>query len=202
MRSVYIITLLSVGLIIFISGSAAAATRTCIITPYDGKSLNVRDKPNGKVINALRFWRLVDVVRVRNDSKGRPWGYATGKYKGKKRNWGWVFMEEVSCSKRQRKKNTKQCGWWVFLEKTNVNGAGDVVLNRSEASKLADKYNGTVHKGTSWVNSEWALFNDSGFVVTVGPYNTKAQAERVAYTVPTATISNPCNDIYLVIEKG
>ena len=74
-----------------------ALARSCLIADQSDTSLNVRDSPNGKVINRLRNGRQVEIGRTSNDGKRRPWGFATGQYQGKNRNWGWVFMEAINC---------------------------------------------------------------------------------------------------------
>ncbi len=91
------------------SGTSTRSTsnssgKECIIADPNDSSLNVRDRPNGKVVNRLRNGRKISVVRTKNDSRGRPWGYAVGKYQGRNRNWGWVFMQLVECGGGQSKR--------------------------------------------------------------------------------------------------
>ena len=82
--------------------------KKCVINDITDTSLNVRERPNGKVINRLRNGRQVSIIKTSNDSKGRPWGYAVGQYKGQNRNWGWVFMEGVQCGgSRQTARKSK-----------------------------------------------------------------------------------------------
>ena len=71
--------------------------QNCTAAETDGSVLNVRATPNGELINRLRNGREIAITQYQNDSKGRPWGYATGYYNGKFRNWGWVFMASVRC---------------------------------------------------------------------------------------------------------
>lgn len=204
----------AIVLILFFSPSltntAFAIERTCIITPSDGPALNVRDKPNGKVVNRLTWFRLVDIVRTRNDSKGRPWGYAIGNYKGKQRNWGWIFMKETHCFDKPRKKNKKACGWWVFVEVEYENSSPDITFNLRDAKILAREFKGSVHRAKSWVNSEWALNSDydysDDYVVTLGPFNSSSKALKIGKSKLDSDAFytyNPCNDDrYLLIEKG
>lgn len=69
----------------------------CFISDSEDTALNVRDTPNGKIINRLKNGREIIIKAVRHDKKGRPWGYAIGYYKGKLRNWGWVFTASINC---------------------------------------------------------------------------------------------------------
>lgn len=69
----------------------------CVIADPTDTSVNVRVTPNGKLFNSLRNGREVTITEIRNDAKGRPWGYAVGQYKGQFRKWGWVFMALVKC---------------------------------------------------------------------------------------------------------
>ncbi len=71
--------------------------KNCVIADAGDTSLNVRDSPNGKIVNRLRNGRSITIGTLRNDSKGRPWGFATGNYQGKYRKWGWVLMQSVDC---------------------------------------------------------------------------------------------------------
>ena len=90
-------------LIISISGfiiTSPVQAETCFIADPKDTALNVRATPNGEIINRLRNGREVEIERYQDDTKGRPWGYATGEYKGKHRKWGWVFMEAVNCGEK------------------------------------------------------------------------------------------------------
>jgi len=80
-----------------------AQAKSCVIADAQDTALNVRDAPNGRVINRLRNGRKVEISKFLNDSKGRPWGYANGKYKGNYRNWGWVFMASLDCASSNEK---------------------------------------------------------------------------------------------------
>jgi hypothetical protein len=75
--------------------------KSCVVSDPTDRALNVRETPNGRVINRLRNGRTVEITQFENDAKGRPWGYATGYYKGRFRNWGWVFMAAVACDGAQ-----------------------------------------------------------------------------------------------------
>ncbi|MDZ7960545.1 MAG: hypothetical protein RMY34_22130 [Aulosira sp. DedQUE10] len=71
----------------------------CEVTDPTGTPLNVRDKPNGKVINQLRNGRAVYIDQITYDGQGRPWSKISGYYKGQYKQWGWVIREFVSCYK-------------------------------------------------------------------------------------------------------
>ncbi len=78
----------------------AKAERVCQVTDPTGTPLNVRDQPNGQVINNLRNGREVYIEDTAYDSQGRPWVKVGGYHEGKYRSWGWVFREFVSCYDR------------------------------------------------------------------------------------------------------
>ena len=88
---------LSCSLLFFIFGfSNQVQAKSCVISDPTDRALNVRETPNGRIINRLKNGRTVEIVQFQNDAKGRPWGYATGYYEGDFRNWGWVFMAAVA----------------------------------------------------------------------------------------------------------
>jgi hypothetical protein len=78
-------------------GLSAQAAKVCKVTDPTGTPLNVRDQPNGRVINALKNGREVNIEAITNDSKGRSWAKVSGYYKGEYRIWGWVLREFISC---------------------------------------------------------------------------------------------------------
>jgi len=79
---------------------ASARQQVCQVTDPTGTPLNVRSSPNGRIINALRNGREVNVLKIAYDSQGRPWAYVGGFYRGEYRYWGWVFREFISCYNR------------------------------------------------------------------------------------------------------
>lgn len=81
----------------FVGLSPAEASSRCQVTDPTGTPLNVRARPNGRVINRLRNGRQVVILRMARDTRGRPWAYVGGYYKGQWREWGWVFREFISC---------------------------------------------------------------------------------------------------------
>ena len=85
---------------IIIGMNAAHAERVCKVTDPTGTPLNIRDEPNGKIINKLRNDREVYITRTTYDNKERPWVYLEGYYKGEYRQWGWAIREFVSCYER------------------------------------------------------------------------------------------------------
>ncbi|MDF5706630.1 MAG: hypothetical protein PUP90_02840 [Nostoc sp. S4] len=44
----------------------------CQVTDPTGTRLNLRDHPNGRVINALKNSRQVDILEIAYDSQNRP----------------------------------------------------------------------------------------------------------------------------------
>lgn len=75
----------------------ALAMNVCRIADPNDVSLNVRDRPNGKLINSLRNGREVYIHKIGYDKKGRSWARVGGYYKGRYRNWGWVFRRYIDC---------------------------------------------------------------------------------------------------------
>lgn len=73
------------------------AETICKVTDPTGTPLNVRDRPNGKVINTLRNGREVRIDETGSDNQGRRWAKIGSFQNGKYRVWGWVIREFVSC---------------------------------------------------------------------------------------------------------
>jgi hypothetical protein len=76
------------------------AESVCKVTDPTGTPLNVRESPNGKVVNALKNDREVYVLEITSDQQGRSWAKVGGYYQGKRRVWGWVLREFISCYNR------------------------------------------------------------------------------------------------------
>ena len=91
------------GLILALSASVitvglpAQAAKVCKVTDPTGTPLNIRDQPNGRVINTLKNGKEVNIEAITNDKKGRPWAKVGGYYKSEYRIWGWVLREFISC---------------------------------------------------------------------------------------------------------
>jgi len=100
MKPIFLYSLLIalIGLSVF--ETPAYAEKVCKVTDPTGTALNVRERPNGKVINALKNGREVDILEATVDDKQRPWVKVGSYYKGKYRIWGWVFREFISCYNR------------------------------------------------------------------------------------------------------
>lgn len=75
----------------------AKAETFCKVTDPTDTPLNVHDKPNGRVINAIKNGREVYIHQISYDSKGRPWAKISGYYNSEYRIWGWVLREFISC---------------------------------------------------------------------------------------------------------
>lgn len=78
----------------------AKAEKVCKVTDPTGTPLNVRNQPNGKVVNSLRNGREVYIIDETSDSQGRPWVKISGYDNSQYRVWGWVFREFISCYDR------------------------------------------------------------------------------------------------------
>jgi Bacterial SH3 domain len=98
MKVINIATLLTVMLsTVAITNLPVRAEKICKVTDPTGTPLNVRDRPNGKIINKLKNGRKVDILEISSDSKGRPWAKVGGDYNGQYKVWGWVIREFISC---------------------------------------------------------------------------------------------------------
>ncbi|MCU0567946.1 MAG: SH3 domain-containing protein [Oculatellaceae cyanobacterium Prado106] len=80
--------------------SPAKAEQVCQVTDPTGTPLNVRNYPNGEIVNALRNGREVEILEIANDEQGRAWARIAGYYEGEYRVWGWVIREFISCYNR------------------------------------------------------------------------------------------------------
>lgn len=78
----------------------AKAERVCQVTDPTGTPLNVRDQPNGEVINTLGNGTEVYIEESVYDSQGRSWVKVGSYYNGQYVVWGWVFREFISCYDR------------------------------------------------------------------------------------------------------
>ncbi len=78
----------------------AKAESVCKIADPTGTPLNVRDQPNGRVINSLRNGREVYIEDTVVDDQGRSWVKIGGYYNNTYRLWGWVFRDFLSCYNR------------------------------------------------------------------------------------------------------
>jgi hypothetical protein len=89
------IVIAAMALLVSVSLASAAEGERCKVTDPTGTPLNVRAKPNGKIIGTLANGTLVAVVEYGSDDNGKPWvrveKYKTGE------PIGWVFREFVSC---------------------------------------------------------------------------------------------------------
>jgi len=76
------------------------AEQICKVTDPTDTPLNVRDRPNGEIVNALRNGREIDILEIAYAEQNRPWAKIGGYYEGEYRIWGWVLREFVSCYSR------------------------------------------------------------------------------------------------------
>lgn len=80
--------------------TVAHAETVCKVMDPTGSPLNIRQSPNGKVVNKLKNGREVYITNLSYDNKNRPWAYIEGYYKGDYRYWGWAYREFLSCYER------------------------------------------------------------------------------------------------------
>ncbi len=76
------------------------AETICKVTDPTGTPLNVRNRPNGNVINTLTNGRQIRIDQLAEDEQGRTWAKVGSFQNGKYRVWGWVIREFVSCYNR------------------------------------------------------------------------------------------------------
>lgn len=76
--------------------SSTRNRRVCAVTNPIDTALNVREQPNGRVINRLKNDRRVYIDTTANH-RNIQWAKVSGYYRGKYRTWGWVLREFISC---------------------------------------------------------------------------------------------------------
>ncbi len=76
----------------------AQATTSCVVADPKDPSLNVRDAPRGKLINRLKNGRTVFILENRHDARNKLWAKVAGGYRGRWREWGWVFQDYLNCT--------------------------------------------------------------------------------------------------------
>jgi hypothetical protein len=67
----------------------------CKVTDPTGMPLNMRTKPNGKIIGTLANNTYVSILEHAPDANGKPWVRVA--YAETKQPIGWVFREFLSC---------------------------------------------------------------------------------------------------------
>jgi hypothetical protein len=97
MKTKLIYRLLAVSVSLVAAAAPARAAEVCKVTDPTGSPLNVRDRPNGEIVNALRNGREVEILETAYDDQNRPWVKIGGYYQGEYRIWGWVIREFISC---------------------------------------------------------------------------------------------------------
>jgi hypothetical protein len=70
--------------------------KTCRVTDPTGTPLNIRARPNGKIISKVRNGMVVNPQLVASD-RGKPWALVTVKQRSHDRIQGWVIREFISC---------------------------------------------------------------------------------------------------------
>ncbi|EAZ89605.1 SH3 domain-containing protein [Crocosphaera chwakensis] len=78
--------------------NSAKAEQICKVTDPTETPLNVRETPNGRIVDTLNNGIEVYIIKIDYDSKGRPWALV-GQYP-QSGAFGWVFREFISCFDR------------------------------------------------------------------------------------------------------
>jgi hypothetical protein len=87
--------LTAIALIVSVGLAQAQDGERCKVTDPTGTPLNVRAKPNGKIIGTLANGTYVSILEYAPDANGKPWVKVA--YHETKKPIGWVFREFVSC---------------------------------------------------------------------------------------------------------
>ena len=95
MRLATIAAALAAACVIAAPAAAQYGGQRCIVSDPTGTPLNLRERPQGRIIGSLRNGTYVRLVDIAYDGLGRPWGYIVGWDSG--RHLGWVFREFISC---------------------------------------------------------------------------------------------------------
>ncbi len=74
---------------------ALAKGEVCYVTDPTGTPLNVRKSPDGKVIGSIKNNKVVTILGISTDKKGRDWA----KVRGNAGSTGWILREYVTCTK-------------------------------------------------------------------------------------------------------
>jgi hypothetical protein len=102
MKTLLLIGVAALLLATLISGTASACG-CCFVNDPTGTPLNVRDKPNGKIIGTVSNKTVVDWDSNNDDmkdSRGRLWRLIFwGGIDGQNEGWkeGWVFRKYLMC---------------------------------------------------------------------------------------------------------
>lgn len=111
-------------LVLCIWTTPARAFTSCVVADPSDTTLNVRDGPRGKVINRLKNGRIVLMLANRFGAKGKLWAHVGGAYRGRWREWGWVFEAHLKCSNPEALEATGSRVEKVRHEDLAANGIG------------------------------------------------------------------------------
>ena len=87
--------LVAIALFVSVGLAHAQEGERCKVTDPTGRPLNVRAKPNGKIIGTLANGTFVSILEYAPDANGKPWVKVA--HQETKKPIGWVFREFVSC---------------------------------------------------------------------------------------------------------
>jgi hypothetical protein len=87
--------MVAVALLVSVGLAEAQDGERCKVTDPTGTPLNVRAKPNGKIIGTLANGTFVSILEYAPDANGKPWAKVA--HQESKKPIGWVFREFVSC---------------------------------------------------------------------------------------------------------
>jgi uncharacterized protein len=77
----------------------SASQASCYVKDPTGTPLNVRETPNGAVVDALTNGTLLRVIGTQQDTRGRDWALITRP--GEDRALGWAFRDYIACPSTQ-----------------------------------------------------------------------------------------------------
>jgi uncharacterized protein len=82
-----------------LQGSPSASQASCYVNDPTGTPLNVRETPNGAVVDTLTNGTSLRVIGTQRDSRGHDWTIITRP--GEDRALGWVFRDYIACPSTQ-----------------------------------------------------------------------------------------------------
>jgi hypothetical protein len=73
------------------------SNKTCRVTDPTGSPLNIRLKPNGKIVARIRNQRIVYPQSIIRDDNGKKWTLIAIEENNKPLVLGWALREFISC---------------------------------------------------------------------------------------------------------
>jgi Bacterial SH3 domain len=101
MPSRFIVPTLLAGLsLTALSSLPVKAEEVCQLNDPAETVVNLRDQPDGQIVQTLRNGQRVYIHEQATDTQNRSWVQIGSFYRGGYRVWGWTFAEFVRCEDR------------------------------------------------------------------------------------------------------